>query len=449
MTEELSYIAEGLRVLAVPIDDLHIDPANARANHALDRIAASLKAYGQRKPIIANRLQGGKIEAGNGTWLAAKKLGWSHIAAVFVDDDPATAAAYGIADNRLSELSAWDLDALGALIPTVDDLFTGFTDGEIRDLLGERGGGLMVDPGPQDEKANQLAELREKWQTEPGQIWKLGKHRIWCGDSTQYLEVGRSLAGMGYAALTFTSPPYWVGKDYETQKSVEEIDAFIQDVAVTMHGMTRTDESRIVINTGTGFTTSFDKRKKRQVLLLIDKWMNALYPLGWNLRHIRHWLKEGQLASVSPKTDLIDQHSEFIGTFENDDGAEIVFTDVLNEQDINLLETFYNRDGKSRGQERTNQKWALRSYWNDIKGTARANGHTAAFPLEIPARHILLYTKPDEIVFEPFNGSGTTLIACEILNRVCVAAELDPAHVAASLERWHLMTGEIPERIIQ
>src|SRR5262245_390195 len=126
MTDELTYIAEGLRSLAIPIDELHLDPANTRTGHALDRIATSLKMYGQRKPIIANRLQGGKIEAGNGTWQAAKeRLGWSHIAVVFVDDDPATAAAYGIADNRLSELSEWDVDALGAIMPTVDDLFTG------------------------------------------------------------------------------------------------------------------------------------------------------------------------------------------------------------------------------------------------------------------------------------------------------------------------------------
>jgi DNA modification methylase len=445
MTDELIYIAEGLRSLAVPIDDLHIDPANARANHALDRIAASLKAYGQRKPIIANRLQDGKIEAGNGTWLAAKKLGWSRIAVVYVDDDPATAAAYGIADNRLSELSAWDLDALGALIPTVDDLFTGFTQAEIRDLLGERGGGLLVDPGPQDDKADKLAELREKWKTDFGQTWQVGRHTLFCADTIN-LDLELMEWWKGTATLTFTSPPYWVGKDYEREKSEAEIDQFIQRAAAVMAHVTRVDESRIVINTGTGFTTSFEKRKKRQVLLLIDKWMNALYPLGWNLRHVRHWLKEGQLASVSPKTDLIDQHSEFLGTFESDEGQLMDFTDTPNESDVQLLETYYNRTGKSRGQERTKQKWALRSYWDDIKGTAGANSHVAAFPLEIPARHILLYTQPDEIVFEPFCGSGTTIIACEILNRVCRAIEIDPGYVAASLERWHLMTGEMPER---
>lgn len=235
-----------------------------------------------------------------------------------------------------------------------------------------------------------------------------------------------------------------MGKAYEREKSEEEIDQFIGTVAEVMAAVVRVDESRIVINTGTGFTTAFEKRKKRQVLLLIDKWADALFRLGWNLRHIRHWLKEGQLSSVSPKTDLIDQHAEFIETFEHDEGAEMQFTDVLNEQDVATLETFYSRTGKNRGQEKTNQKWALRSYWDDVKGTAGAHGHVAAFPLEIPARHILLYTKPDEIVFEPFSGSGTTLIACEILNRVCIAVDIDPAYVAAALDRWQVMTGETP-----
>lgn len=441
MTDELTYIAEALRVLAVPIDDLHVDPANARTGHALDRIAASLKAYGQRKPIIANRLQGGKIEAGNGTWLAAKQLSWSHIAVVYVDDDPATAAAFGIADNRLSELSEWDKDALGALLPTIEDMFTGFTDGEIRDLIGERGDGLLIDPGPQDHE-DKLAELRAKWGVQPWQTWQLGRHIVTCADATT-LNV-EAYGWQGIATLAVTSPPYWVGKDYEREKSEAEIDQFIERAAAVISAVVRVDESRIVINTGTGFTTSFEKRKKRQVLLLIDKWRDALYPLGWNLRHIRHWLKDGQLASVSPKTDLIDQHSEFIGAFEHDEGAEMDFTDTLSEQEVQLLETYYQRAGRNRGQERTKQKWALRSFWDDIKGTASANSHVAAFPLEIPARHILLYTQPDEIVFEPFSGSGTTIVACEILNRVCRAVEIGPGYVAASLERWSVMTGQQP-----
>ncbi len=75
MGADFEWIAEGLRGLAVPMAALHEDPANARKGHAVERIAASLKAYGQRKPVVANRRQDGKIEAGNGTYRAALKLG--------------------------------------------------------------------------------------------------------------------------------------------------------------------------------------------------------------------------------------------------------------------------------------------------------------------------------------------------------------------------------------
>ncbi|MGV1049162.1 MAG: ParB N-terminal domain-containing protein, partial [Solirubrobacterales bacterium] len=126
-----------MQSLIVPIADLHEDPSNARKGHAIDRIAASLKQYGQRKPIVVNRLQGNKVEAGNGTLAAAKSLGWAEIAAVFVEDDAKTAAAYGVADNRTSELSSWDIDILADLMPTLDGLMTGFTVEELDLLFGD------------------------------------------------------------------------------------------------------------------------------------------------------------------------------------------------------------------------------------------------------------------------------------------------------------------------
>ena len=136
----MSKIASQLEPLAVPINSIHIDPANARAGHALDRIAASLAQYGQRKPLVVNRKEGNKIEAGNGTYQAAVALGWKEIAVVFVDDDPMTAVGYGIADNRLSDLSEWDTDTLQTLINSLDpdlNLPTGFDEGELDELLAE------------------------------------------------------------------------------------------------------------------------------------------------------------------------------------------------------------------------------------------------------------------------------------------------------------------------
>ncbi|MBA7685516.1 hypothetical protein ES703_93941 [subsurface metagenome] len=116
----LAHIVEPLRPLAVPIGELELDPQNARRHDEanLAAIAGSLRRYGQRRPIVANRLNA-RIEAGNGTLLAARQLGWTHLAVVFVKDDPATHHGFSIADNRTAELADWDEELLAAAIAEV------------------------------------------------------------------------------------------------------------------------------------------------------------------------------------------------------------------------------------------------------------------------------------------------------------------------------------------
>ena len=141
-TPKLDHIAESLRPLAVPVADLNLDPANARLHpdRNLATIEASLRVYGQRKPIVVRR-EGMVVEAGNGTLEAAKRLGWTHVAAVLVDDDPITATGYALADNRSAELAAWDEAALGRLLSDlrdeeVDTEALGWSDAELERLLG-------------------------------------------------------------------------------------------------------------------------------------------------------------------------------------------------------------------------------------------------------------------------------------------------------------------------
>ncbi len=140
-TPDLAHIAEPLRALAVAVADLHADPANARLHpdRNLATIEASLRLYGQRKPLVVRR-EGMVVEAGNGTLEAAKRLGWTHVAAVLVDDDPITATGYSIADNRTGELAAWDEVALGRLLADlqaeeVDLDALGWSDAELKQLL--------------------------------------------------------------------------------------------------------------------------------------------------------------------------------------------------------------------------------------------------------------------------------------------------------------------------
>jgi DNA modification methylase len=430
--------------------------ANKGTKRGKDLLKQSLKELGGGRSILLDK--DGNIIAGNKTFEAAQEsgikvriveAGRDELVAIQrtdldLDDPTGEARRLAYMDNRVSELDLnWDVEQLAQdAVTGLDFDGIGFLEGELRIMLEQAGieSDAYVDPGDQRDKGE---ELVRKWGVEKGQVWQLGAHRLICGDSGDHSLVER-LMGQHRATLTFTSPPYWVGKDYETQTSEEEIAAFIEQICSVMDAVTRRDESRIVINTGTGFTTAFDKKSKRHVLLLLDQWTNGLRARNWNLRHVRHWIKEGQLMATSPKTDVIDQHNEFLATYEHTEGEPRHFDDMFNDQDVSLLMTFYHKQGKQRGQEWTGTTWALRSYWDDIRGTASAHGHEAAFPLELPLRHLMLYTKRGETVFEPFCGSGTTLIACEVMGRICLGVELNPAYVAATLERWSVLTGKEP-----
>ena len=119
---DLSHIAAGLRDLAQPIESLTLDPKNTRKHDAknLQAIAAMLRQFGQRAPVVIRR-ENRVVTAGNGRVEAARKiLGWTHVAVLEMDDDEAQAVAYAIGDNRTSELAQWDYDLLADQLPTVD-----------------------------------------------------------------------------------------------------------------------------------------------------------------------------------------------------------------------------------------------------------------------------------------------------------------------------------------
>jgi hypothetical protein len=115
-----SSIAADLRGLAVPTADLVLDPKNARKHDVanLRAIAASLRQFGQLKPLVVHRASR-QVVAGNGTLLAARQLGWTHVAVVWVDHDPAAQRGYAVADNRTAELAEWDDAMLAELLPAI------------------------------------------------------------------------------------------------------------------------------------------------------------------------------------------------------------------------------------------------------------------------------------------------------------------------------------------
>ncbi|HZQ06045.1 MAG TPA: hypothetical protein VFD70_05655 [Anaerolineae bacterium] len=380
---------------------LKFDPRNARLHGDRNKqvIRQSLQEVGAFRSIAVDGEN--IVRAGNGVLEQAQGLG---IKVKVVDAKPDELIAVrrkdlrgklaeraAILDNRAGELAEWDPQVIADLAQSNPAALEGlWSQRELKDLLSALLDAEREEKVSDVELLERANELQRKWQVKRGDIWQVpslitrGKaHRILCGDALSIQDLTKLLNGT-QAALSFTSPPYWVGKEFERQRTIQEIESFIQQAAASMARAVRRDASRIVINTGTGFTTSFAKHKKRHTLLLIDKWSNALFAQGWNLRHIRHWLKSGQADHpLSPASDLIDQHSEFLGTFEHDQGKPIQFDDLLSETEVGILETFYHAEGKQRGQERVGKsanKWIFKSYGMIFAASPDNTGIPLPFP---------------------------------------------------------------------
>ncbi len=134
------------------------------------------------------------------------------------------------------------------------------------------------------------------------------------------------------------------------------------------------------------------------------------------MRHRRVWGKGGGNLQSSPVSDLIDESWE-------------------------MLVTFYRAEHNEGGQERVSEGWAQVGVWKDIPGEG-IDGHPCPFPVVIAERMIRLYSVPGDVVADPFCGSGTTMIACEELQRRCCAFELSPSYCQVIIDRWEAFTGQ-------
>ena len=149
-------ILEQLKELAVDISALTLDPANARqhSERNLVSIENSLKRFGQRKPVVVQK-NGMVVRAGNGTVVAAKRLGWKEVAAVIIDEDNLEATSFAIADNRTGDLSDWDYNTLSELMSELDKqdpsslLDMGWTKDELDTFLADNT--FEIDLGPSDD----------------------------------------------------------------------------------------------------------------------------------------------------------------------------------------------------------------------------------------------------------------------------------------------------------
>lgn len=384
-----------------PVETLIPYARNARTHSEAQvaQIAGSIKEFGFCNPVLIDK--DGGIIAGHGRVLAAQKLGLKVVPTITLGHLSETQKrAYILADNKLALNAGWDDEMLKVELESLkadgfDMALAGFDDIELTGLLAPEP--TDVDAEPQIDKAD---ELREKWGVEMGQLWRLGEHRILCGDSTKEEDVARVMDGVT-PTLMVTDPPYGVEYDPSwradagVNKSIGKMGKVVNDDVADWTPAWRlfSGDAAYVYHAGVMSATV----------------QASLENVGFKIRAQIIWAKDRMALS---RGDYHWQHEPC---------------------------WYAVRDGKAghRTGDRTQTTlWSIPS--RDDSG----HGHGTQKPVECMARPIRNHDS--EYVYEPFSGSGTTIIACEQLHRKCRAIEISPAYVAVAIQRWADATGQTP-----
>jgi len=287
----------------------------------------------------------------------------------------------------------WDFDILANNFELDDLLDWGFDKQELD--LDLWAGDVPEDVEPQIDKAE---ELREKWQVQTGQLWQLGAHRLICGDCTDKAVVDRVMGGE-VAGAVVTDPPYGINREGIENDDPEGLQALFDGCLAVMP-----IENAVVIafQSPRLFPVWLDAIRDRGQEFGRALW---LYRTGQNAFPWHGWYMRGDCIIVS-----VAGHPTWA------DWPQAV-SDCY-EVNINDHET--------------------------VKATAvgGVSGHSTIKPFDVVSN---LVEHTTGIVYEPFSGSGTTIIACERLGRKCRAVEISPAYVAVSIQRWVDVTGGVPE----
>ena len=393
----------------VPIDSLTFDPSNVRKHgeQNLATIKASLNRFGQQKPIVVDA--NGVVRAGNGTLMAAKALGWKEIAVVRSTLAGSEATAYAIADNRTAELAEWDDDALKQTLAALqiedDDLAvaTGFDAKEIDALL-----------APDEVKEDEVPEPPVDPITKTGDLWLLGEHRLLCGDSTKAEDVGRLMDGKR-ADICFTSPPYALGKSVALSGNKAMAD---KKRVYDKHNDNPDEWAQLM-----------DGWWDSSVQAVAHTWLVNVQPLAGNKRDLMRWIN----TRVDRLIDII--------TWDKGHAAPPMAAGVLASRYEWIIGM--GKPDASRAFPLSSWRGTLQSVYEapPQRNNDYSDIHAATMPVHVPAWIFGTLCDQAQSVYEPFCGSGTTLIAAEQLGRKCYGMEISPAYCDVIVKRWENLTG--------
>ena len=378
-----------MEIIKLNINEVIPYPDNPRKNdNAVDAVAESIKQCGYCSPIVID--EDNVILAGHTRLKALKKLKWKEVECVrktgLTEEQK---KKYRILDNKTNELAEWDFDLLEEEIDGLD--FDGFDFG-FDFNSGEDDAEIIEDEPPEVDEENESI-------TQLGDIWQLGEHRLMCGDSTDKATVELLMDGKK-ADMVFTDPPYGVSytgglqfKNGTVEKNNREM---IKNDDVDIYE----DVFRILSQFSNGACYVWFADTKAATLY------NAAEKYG-EIHALIIWVKNGGYGALN--ANYKQKHEPCL--YWKPKNAKLNFCGATTETTVWEV----NKDG-------------VNEY------------HPTQKPIALPAKAISNHDA--ETVLDLFGGSGSTLIACEQLNRTCYMMELDPKYCDVIIKRWETFTGK-------
>jgi DNA modification methylase len=390
-----------LRVEYRPLEHLIPYARNARTHSEsqVAQIAASIKEFGWTNPVLVDGDNG--VIAGHGRLLASRKLGMVEVPVIELAGlSDAAKRAYILADNKLALNAGWDEAMLGLEVGElsalgVDLTLAGFSDRELQALGANQNPGL-TDP-------DETPELPADPVTKLGDVWVLGRHRLICGDCTDPAIVSQVLGGVA-PHLMVTDPPY--GVSYQPQ---------------WRNRVMRSDGTRVGA-LAIGEVLNDDRADWREA------W--ALFP--GDVVYVWHAALHTSAVSNSLEASGFTIRAQIIW-----DKTRLVIGrgDYHWQHEPAWYAVRKGKTGHWAGDRKQTTVWGI----SHLKSET---GHGTQKPVECMKRPIENNSSPGQAVYEPFSGSGTTIIASEMTGRACYAVELAPAYVDVAVQRWQAFTGE-------
>jgi DNA modification methylase len=395
-----------LKILNIPIEKLipYINNSRTHTDEQIAQIASSMKEFGFNDPIAIDMLNG--VIAGHGRLEAAKLLGYSEVPTIQLGHlTREQQKAYVLAHNKIALNAGWDHTLLKIELQELKDAGfdvskTGFEDKEIEALINPE----VINEGLKDDDA--IPTVDHYPVIVRGDNWILGGHRLRCGDSTNPLDV-QELCKEFKPNLMVTDPPYGVKYDAEWR-----------------------DEANLGVGERSKGKVENDDR--------VD-WTDAYSLFPGDVCYVWH---AGLFAGD-------------VGAHLQNCGFELASQIIWVKQHFALSRGDYHwkhepcwyavRKGQKhnwQGARDQSTAWDILNN-NAFGGAAEKTwGHSTQKPIECMARPIQNNSKPGDYVYDPFGGSGTTMIACEKHNRKCLMMEISPLYCEVIIKRWQDFTGE-------